>query len=346
MHHTKPDVDLYPKFSAPGSDHERPDVRATHPASTQRSAAYDHDIEHVPIEFIPPPSAPNAWSNILDHDDSSSRVASTPYTALRPAPLTPKLRNAPVSRPPLNINSAPRIDQRPRWLGTILVSALCLAVAAAAGWGVMELRDPATLPLKSVRIEGAFTHVTTENLQQAMAGAAGDGFLYADVDALRQAALQVPWVRSVSVRRVWPDTLHVSVTEHLAVARWGDQALLSNEGKLFSPQPASYPADLPELHGPAGTQVTVLAHYRDMSKAIAPLKLHIQRLDLDARRAWRLSLDTGIELLLGRTDSNTHLQRFVRVYPSLLAAPAGNGIERVDMRYGNGLAVRWGKIPS
>jgi cell division protein FtsQ len=97
------------------------------------------------------------------------------------------------------------------------------------------------------------------------------------------------------------------------------------------------------LHGPASTQALVLNQFRAMNKAIAPLNLYIKRIDLDARRAWRLSLNNGIELLLGRAGSNTHLQRFVQVYPSLLATPAGNNIERVDMRYGNGLAVRWGK---
>lgn len=250
-------------------------------------------------------------------------------------------------RPAVDAPHKSRIPSTPlpngRRLRIFASSVLGLVLIAASAWGINELLKPGSLPLRAVRIEGAFTHLTPEDVQQAIAGAASGGFLYADVNALRQAALGVPWVRSVNVRRVWPDTLRVNITEHAAAARWGEQGLLSREGKVFTPKVASYPPGLPELHGPDGTQALVLSQYRAMNKAIAPLNLHIKRINLDARRAWRLSLSNGIELLLGRAGSDAHLQRFVQVYPSLLTTPAGGVIERVDMRYGNGLAVRWGK---
>lgn len=291
------------------------------------------DFEHAPITFdesVVPDS-------VLDEAPALQEF--TPEwvsDAVSPEPNIPDFAPARVARP--QTLASPPVLSRHRF-GIIAVSLLGLTLAAAAAWGFMELRDPTTLPLKAVHIEGAFTHVTTASLQRVIASASSGGFLYADVAALRRAALGVPWVQSVSVRRVWPDTLYVTVTEHTPVARWGKHGLLSSNGKVFSPQVSSYPPGLPELRGPDGTQAAVLAQYRSMSTLIAPLQLHIKHLELDERRAWHLGLDNGIELLLGRTDSTAHLQRFVRVYPSLAALP--NVIERVDLRYHNGLAVRW-----
>ncbi len=291
------------------------------------------DIEHAPISFnedvFPDPA----------HDEAMASGEPVPELAPYDPAADPESNIYDFAPASAASDQTPALPKPRRRLGVIAAGFTGLALTVAAAWGFIELRDPATLPLKAVHIEGAFTHVTTAGLQRVIAGATGGGFLYADVAALRRAALGVPWVQSVSVRRVWPDTLYVNVTEHTPIARWGEQGLLSSAGKVFSPEVSSFPPGLPELHGPDGTQATVLAQYRSMSALIAPLQLHIKRLELDERRAWRLSLDNGIELLLGRTDSAAHMQRFARVYPSLAASP--RTIERVDLRYHNGLAVRW-----
>lgn len=249
---------------------------------------------------------------------------------------------------------------RRAWTGALLL----LLMTALLTWGVLAVRDPATLPLKAVKIEGSFTHVTTAELQHTLAGALNGGFLNVDVAALRTAAKRLPWVRDVNVRRVWPDTLRVLVTEHVPVARWADAALLNADGEVFTPG-GELPAQLPQLRGPRGTAGAVLVQYRTMNAALAPLDLRITQLELDERRAWRALLDNGTELLLGHTEAYARLLRFVQVYDGLLdaqrtrlaaggpseavtpggAAPAAAdpapSLARVDLRYGNGLAVRW-----
>ncbi|MEO6697745.1 MAG: cell division protein FtsQ/DivIB, partial [Gammaproteobacteria bacterium] len=227
---------------------------------------------------------------------------------------------------------------------------------AGVAWGFITLRDPATLPIRAVKVEGHFTHVTTQALQQAVADAATGGFFSVDVDAIRHAALSLPWVHSVGVRRVWPDTLRLTVTEQIAVAYWGEvapgvlppatlsrpwlaQGLINSGGEVFTPDPASFPPGLPELRGPAGTEAAVLTQYRAMNPSLTPLGLHIKRLELDERRAWRLFLDSGMELVLGREQAAARLQRFINIYPALRAVEPP-GIARVDMRYSNGFALQ------
>ena len=241
---------------------------------------------------------------------------------------------------------APVTQQRARLRKTLLTSLGVLLVIAAGVFG-MKLLDPATLPITSVRIEGRFTHVTAVELQQRLATVTRGNFLTVDVAAIRQTALGLPWVNSVSVQRVWPDTLRVNITEHLATATWteagNEQALglLNNSGTLFTPERRSYPEHLPTILGPHGAHTALLGHYQAMNQTLKPLGLRIKNLTQDNRRAFYLMLDNGIELALGRSDSYTRLMRFVRAWPTLQAAGARPAV--IDLRYSNGLAVRWSK---
>ena len=224
-------------------------------------------------------------------------------------------------------------------LRRVFTGLLAAALLAGVILGILTLRDPATLPIKAVKIEGRFTHITTQALQQAVADAATGGFLSVDVDAIRRAALSLPWVHSVGVRRMWPDTLRLSVTEQVAVARWGERGLINSDADVFSPDPSSFPPGLPELSGPVGTEDAVLGQYRAMSQSLVPLQLRITRMELDERRAWRITFDGGMELVLGREQAEARLQRFIAIYPALQAAEPP-GIARVDMRYSNGFALQ------
>lgn len=257
----------------------------------------------------------------------------------RPATLVHTNTSREAEHSPLLTQRIPAQAESSPVLRRVLAGLLAAALLAGTTWGVITLRDPATLPIRAVKVEGRFTHVTAQALQQAVADAATGGFLSVDVDAIRRAALSLPWVHSVGVRRVWPDTLRLTVTEQIAVARWGEQGLINSDGDVFTPDPSSFPPGLPELRGPAGTEDAVLSQYRAMNQALAPLKLRITRLELDERRAWRLYMGGGMELVLGREQAEARLQRFINIYPALQAAEPP-GIARVDMRYSNGFALQ------
>ena len=73
---------------------------------------------------------------------------------------------------------------------------------------------------------------------------------------------------------------------------------------------------------------------------LAPLGLNVTRLQLSERRAWRMTLNDGLELRLGRDGVERRLQRFVEVYPGVLKQQLAR-IAAVDLRYTNGFAVQW-----
>lgn len=215
-----------------------------------------------------------------------------------------------------------------------------LVLAAGAVWGVAELRDPNTLPLRSVHLKGEFIHVTEQELREVVASSGLTGFFSSDLASLTSRLRTMPWVEQVAVRRVWPDILHITVIEQQAVAYWNDTALLNSSGQAFSPARESYPHGLPQFNGPRGTETQILNNYLSMRTILQAQGRDIDELTLDARRAWKLKLDNGISLALGRSDSQQRLRRFTRAYADLLNEKQGT-ISTVDLRYTNGFAVRW-----
>lgn len=232
------------------------------------------------------------------------------------------------------------VAQRKRIVRASMNLLVLVAVLVVSGMGIMKLRDPQTLPLNSVQIRGEFRKVSEAELRNAVDTQALGGFFTTDVDAVRERVKELPWVDEVAVRRVWPDRLTVTVKEQQAVARWGEKSLLNTRGELFTPEGNSMPAGLPVLNGPRGNSLFVLKRYVEMRESLQEIGRDIRMLVLDERRAWRLELDNGLRLALGRNDRLERLQRFKQVYSSLFAGKVNN-IDRIDLRYANGLAVDW-----
>jgi cell division protein FtsQ len=230
--------------------------------------------------------------------------------------------------------------QRARRVRAVLRAGSVAAALVLTWWVGDALTDPEFMPVRNVRVEGEFKHLLRADLHGAIAPYVAGSFFRVDVDAARAAAAHLPWVASVSVRRVWPDALHVTVRERIAVARWGNAALLTEEGAAFTPDAASYPPGLPELSGPAGSEAQVLTYRRAIDAALQPLGQRVQKLTLDERRALTVQLNNGVELLLGREDVDGRVQRYAAAYHRAFGARAGR-LVAVDLRYTNGFAARW-----
>lgn len=230
------------------------------------------------------------------------------------------------------------------WLKRGVQLLLLIAIAGTAIWCVTWLRNPTNMPLRAVQIDGEFRKLSKAQLQSAISSVVRGGFFTVNVEAVRRAAESLPWVESATVRRVWPDTLQLHVVEQRAAARWGEDGVLNMRGQLFKPEAATIPPKLPRLNGPQELRRRVMENYIAMTAALAPIGRRVQALALDKRRAWVVTLDSGVELKLGRDDALKRLERFVRVYPTLFAAREAE-LRTVDLRYSNGFAVRWDRSP-
>ncbi len=227
-----------------------------------------------------------------------------------------------------------------RGRGTLTALVLLLA-ALAGGWAVLEtLRAPAPFPVRTVRFAGDLDRVGEPALRQALAPWLDSGVLGVDLPGLRAAVEALPWVARASVRRVWPATLVIHIDEQRPVAAWGEAELLSAGGERF--RPARRPDGLPLLAGPEGSHAQVLERFRKVRRALAGADLELAALSLDARRAWQARLANAMVLELGRQDIEARVARFAAAWPRLAAGNGERSPVSVDLRYPNGLAVRWG----
>ena len=190
--------------------------------------------------------------------------------------------------------------------------------------------------LREVRVIGNVAHVTRDQVDAVVSGELRGNFFTADLLAARDAFEKLPWVRRVDVRRRWPDRLEIEVQEHRAFARWGDEALVNNFGEVFE---GASNLRLPTMSGPESSSAEVFAQFKEFERTLSPLSRKIEDIQLSERRAWRLRLDNGIVIELGREGMVERLARFVAVYGRSVAT-LENAAGYIDLRYANGFSVR------
>lgn len=211
-----------------------------------------------------------------------------------------------------------------------------LALLALAAGGLSWLLSPARFPVTQVEVTGVLANTTQAEIRAALPPASGN-FFALELAEVRASVERLPWVRRVSVRRVWPDRLELAVEEHVALARWGDDGLVNIHGEKFS---ARSKAALPSFLAPAGTSAEVALRYRRFSAIVEPLGTTLERVVLTQRHAWQLKLANGLHVMLGRDgeQAEMRLRRFVEAYAQG-ALPTGKR-EYIDLRYPNGFALR------
>lgn len=222
-------------------------------------------------------------------------------------------------------------------------TALILVAIIAAG---VYLNNSDTLPILHVTVEGELINTEKQALIEAVTPYVTGSFLDVNVAGIREAGEALPWVAQIQVRRVWPDTLHLMVKEHQAIARWNANGLVNTRGEVFYPDKQKMPEGLIHLFGPDGNSELMARQLVTIQQSVNSLGLRVKSLTMDERRSWQVTFTDEMQLQLGRAASEQRLARFVRVFEGPLASYR-ELIEIVDMRYTNGLAVVWknGKQP-
>lgn len=207
--------------------------------------------------------------------------------------------------------------------------------------------------LRIVSISAPPVQVAPAHLEKMVRHELHGNFFTIDLDRTRKGFESIPWVRKVSVRRRFPWQLEINLEEHMALAHWNNADLVNTHGEVFSAHTNEL---LPKFIGQANDAAEVTEMYSVLTKQLAQLKQGISEISLSPRRSWRLRLDDGLLLELGREQSKQRLARFAAMYPYSLVhmkqnlgfvdgkkTPNQNGLPRkvtyVDMRYRNGFAI-------
>jgi cell division protein FtsQ len=217
------------------------------------------------------------------------------------------------------------------WIVHAMASVVVIAAFLILGWrGYDALMSQ---PFERVAFAGNVGRLAPADLEALAQSVRA----MSSIASVREAAKRVPWVREASVRREFPGRVEITFETHDAMARWGDAALVSTRGEIFT---APFTGALPKFRGPDPAAKAMAAEFPGIVLAVAPLAAGVTELRVSARGGWHLVLDSGLELELGRGRGEIvpRIARFVAAWPKL----AAQGVETryVDLRHANGFAVR------
>ena len=226
---------------------------------------------------------------------------------------------------------------------------------------VSWLNQPGNFPFKKVELVNRLENQESKELQKIAAKALNGGFFSLDVAEFRAELLnQLPWVKAVSVRKVWPNKLLVEITENKPVVRWlsaelktEHYQLLSEDGIVFEPELTDAQKlkfnSMALFSGPKVNAKKILNKCFEISNNLKKVDLGIKHCGMNKRRTWTLTLSTmdvkkehdkNLDIKLGKEKIIQQLDRFIDVFSGKLKQYLSS-IEYVDLRYSNGFSVKW-----
>lgn len=192
-------------------------------------------------------------------------------------------------------------------LAVFLTIAVAVGLVNDTGKAITEVSAKVTrsvgLSVKGVDVV-AFGGRTMTNAQktevEAIAGIIPDDIMFSvNPKLIRDRVMDLPWVESVIVRRLWPDHIQILVTPRAANALWqvnGKLTYIDASGKVLGAADPAKVRGLPLVMGVnAGVEAPKMFEILANHKAIAS---KIYALELVGSRRWNLRLRSGAEILL------------------------------------------------
>lgn len=199
----------------------------------------------------------------------------------------------------------------------------------------VKYAEPRLLPIQHIRLEVSCERTSEQEIKKQTAGYV-KGFFSTDVMKLKEKLLSIPFIDEVNVKRIWPDTLLITLVEQKFVALWDNTGAVTRKGIVV--KGVNVDKDMPRFMGPEGQSVMMLEQYHEMSNILKPLNLTIKELNLNSRRSWQVVLSNNVKVIIGRNDIDNKLLNLATVFPKLKKRH-GNTIDSVDLRYPNGICV-------
>ncbi len=264
------------------------------------------------------------------------------------ASWSPRVRlPQPVSKP-----VEPKLTRAQRaWRVFKVMLGLALCIGALFGGDRLFDWAKATpyFAFKSVTVKTDEAKVPSSLVQATVQQHLDGNFITADLDALRASLIDVPWVHTVTVRRLWPDRLDVEIVPFEAIAKYEDGQLVSQEGELFSADASvlgEKEAALPNFYGNLHQIERITRYYKAFSELLAPLSARLTDINYSDRGSWRIVMvsdtipPTTIELGQDQSTETVmdRLRDVVSAYPEVVRRLYGHPT-RIDARYDRAFAA-------
>ncbi len=231
-----------------------------------------------------------------------------------------------------------KVKQSMKWLFGLLAGAALAGVLVFGVIWLMAVDTNNVFPLNRLEVKGQ-KYTQGEELYAVLQQVEDRGFFSMDMQLAEQKLLNLPWVKRVQLRKIWPKILSLQIQEHQPLAFWGQTGVVSTQGDVF------YPPQLPKenwvtLSGPEPLASELTELLQTYQEQLDQKQLFIKSMQLTERGSVSLQLENEIEVKLGKYQVAQRLQRFIEQIDTVKSYKK-SPLAYVDLRYQNGLVVAW-----
>lgn len=217
---------------------------------------------------------------------------------------------------------------------------LVLLLMGIVGYGVAVVHE---LPKANIVVSPEqLTPLQQQKVAQFLGTQADVNLLQANLQTYVDKAKQLDWIDHVSIRRDWQQGLVVKITPRQPIARFGSQKFVDASGAVFTPADSQQlqQSNWMRIQGNPQDTVAMMQQIKQIGDWYLPLGLTIHEVIQTPRMTWFYRFDNGLHILVDRENSSEKLYRLSQLLQHQLR-PQLDNIQKVDLRYKNGMAITW-----
>lgn len=223
------------------------------------------------------------------------------------------------------------------------------------------------IPIRKIQVEGDLKILSKSDIEAYYSkNPKNYNIVTVDLAQVKEYMETLPWINAVYLKKRHPDILMIYVVEHEPLTLYNN-GVLTTQWHIIYPDIIKCKKNLVQLKGPVyiakdpGKQQqideeiarAVFDRYRIFSSVLSGSNFIIKKLELTDNYIWELELTNGVLLKLGRDMDSIdaiirdddvlagRLKLFVESFPYIESKDL---IEYIDLRYDNGMAVKYKNI--
>jgi cell division protein FtsQ len=196
-------------------------------------------------------------------------------------------------------------------------------------------------PIKNISIESKIINVNKDDVfEKSKNYLNSKSFFNFKINILKKEIEKVSWVKSVNIKRVYPDEIKIYIKEYVPIAIWNNKSYMNNSGDIFFIHDIK--KNLPMINSNESRNKIMYVYFSLLLKYISDYNfdIEIKKIEENEIRSISAHLSSGIIVKFGSKDIKSKIHTFLKVYKTLNSSDLKK-IGYIDMRYSNGFSIGW-----
>lgn len=194
--------------------------------------------------------------------------------------------------------------------------------------------------LQDYKLKTPLKQLKVEQIDKILKPYMGSSFWRLDIEKVHRDLVRIDWVYQAQVVRKWPSYLEVKILEQIPVARWGDSALLNQNGDIFYPYNIKEFVQYVKLDGEDIQAKKMLKKLDLFQIQFQKLGWLIKQIDKRVDEGWLVTFVSNKKIIIGNQNWFQQINRFIYTYPRVKKEVTKQA-QVYDLRYSNGFVIRF-----